>query len=62
MNDESTPKEPEKMVACDICLKEIPESVANCMEGADYIHHFCGLDCYQKWQDTEKTAQKAVSQ
>ena len=56
MNNQSTPKEPDKIVACDICLKEIPESVANCMEGADYIHHFCGLECYQKWQDTEKVA------
>ena len=62
MTNNSTPKEPEKMVACDICLKEIPDSAAKSMEGADYIHHFCGLECYQKWQDAEKATQKSASQ
>jgi YHS domain-containing protein len=37
-------------VACEICLKEIPRSVAQSQEGADYVYYFCGADCYQRWR------------
>lgn len=37
-------------VACEICLKEIPRSVAQSHEGTDYVYHFCGAECYQQWQ------------
>jgi len=41
-------------VACDVCLKEIPESVAVSSEGDDYTQYFCGLECYNKWRESEK--------
>lgn len=37
-------------VACEICLKEVPVSEATVPEATDYVVHFCGLDCYQKWK------------
>ncbi|HCJ51782.1 MAG: hypothetical protein AUJ88_07065 [Gallionellaceae bacterium CG1_02_56_997] len=37
-------------VACDICRKEVPLSEAKIPEASDYVAHFCGLDCYAKWQ------------
>jgi hypothetical protein len=40
----------ENMIECSICLKEIPESAAKIGEAQDYLQHFCGIDCYQKWQ------------
>jgi len=36
-------------VKCEICLKEIPWSEAQCAEAEDYVLYFCGLDCYQEW-------------
>ncbi len=60
MTEKSKPIEPDT-VACDVCLKDIPESVAQTMEGGDYIHHFCGLECYKKWQETEKTDKKEAT-
>jgi len=38
-----------EMVKCEVCLTEIPASEAKSAEAYDYIAHFCGLDCYQKW-------------
>lgn len=44
------------MVACDICRKEVPVSEATVPEAVDYVAHFCGLECYEKWQQgSEKT-------
>ena len=43
------PVEPER-VACEICLKEVPRSEAAVSETRDYVMYFCGLDCYEKWQ------------
>jgi len=37
-------------VACEVCLKEVPVSEATVPEATDYVVHFCGLDCYQKWK------------
>lgn len=37
-------------VRCEVCLKEVPISEAQVFEATDYFVHFCGLDCYQKWQ------------
>ena len=39
------------MIACAVCLAEIPASVARVFEAQDYIQHFCGIDCYKQWQD-----------
>lgn len=39
-----------EVVSCEICLREIPESVIHSPEGPDYVHHFCGLECLHVWQ------------
>jgi len=40
-----------EIVSCEICLKEIPASAAKTDEAADYVHHFCGLECYARWRE-----------
>lgn len=47
----------DEQVSCEICLKEIPASEAQNAEASDYVAHFCGLDCYDKWshQETDTT-------
>lgn len=47
--------EPE-MLSCEVCLSEIPASVAQSLEGPDYVHHFCGLECYDRWAHARDTA------
>jgi len=53
MTDSKKPAEDEK-VACEVCMKEVPRSEAKVEEAADYVVHFCGLDCYEKWQKESK--------
>ncbi|MDH5766666.1 MAG: DUF3330 domain-containing protein [Gammaproteobacteria bacterium] len=48
MNEKKSDYEIE-MVECSQCLKEIPASEAKNAEGTDYVVHFCGLECYDKW-------------
>jgi len=38
-------------MSCDLCMQEIPRSEAKCGEVHDYVMHFCGLDCYEKWRN-----------
>ena len=47
----------DEQVSCEICLKEIPASEAQNAEASDYVAHFCGLECYDKWshQETDST-------
>lgn len=45
----STEPEP-AILTCDVCLAEIPESVAVSQEADEYTQHFCGLECYSKWK------------
>ena len=63
MQQKPVPKEPDT-VACQVCLKEIPESVAMSSEAAEYTQHYCGIECYRQWlnsQDNQaSTAPKAV--
>ena len=47
----------EELIQCEICLTEIPASDAETAETADYVAHFCGLECYQQWHDSEKKLQ-----
>lgn len=42
-----------EIVECEVCLKEIPVSEARMEEAAEYVHHFCGLECYAKWRAQE---------
>jgi hypothetical protein len=46
-----------EMVACDICRKEVPKSVAKMPESVDYVIYFCGLECYAKWRQSCETQQ-----
>ena len=39
-----------ELIACEVCLQEIPRSGAKSEEASDYMRYFCGLDCYEKWQ------------
>ena len=39
----------EELVACEICLKEVPVSGAKSDETSDYVAHFCGLECHSRW-------------
>ena len=48
MNDKS---DKDYKVQCKICLREIPKSEAKSAEAVDYVAYFCGLDCYQQWQE-----------
>jgi hypothetical protein len=43
-----------ELVACDVCLKQVPKSEAVVPEAADYFAHFCGLECYEKWKNQRK--------
>ncbi|MEW5890131.1 MAG: DUF3330 domain-containing protein [Pseudomonadota bacterium] len=49
MAQQQTPQAGET-VSCDVCLKEVPASEAKIAEAADYVAHFCGLECYAKWK------------
>jgi hypothetical protein len=47
-----------EIVECEICLREIPVSEAKTEEAVDYVHHFCGIECYARWraqEDREKS-------
>ena len=55
MTEKPTPKEP-KNVKCDVCLTEIPESVAMSSEGDEYTQHYCGIECYDKWRESEESS------
>jgi hypothetical protein len=37
-------------VSCGMCRHEIPLSEAVVPEALDYVVHFCGLDCYERWR------------
>lgn len=47
MTDKPAAPSAEPAIACDVCRKEIPLSAAFTPEGAEYVEHFCGLECYQ---------------
>jgi len=47
-------KHDEPVLQCEVCLKEIPRSVAKSHEGVEYVHYFCGADCYALWQINDK--------
>lgn len=50
------------LLACRVCLCEIPHSVADSAEGREYVHYFCGADCYLTWiNDDADDALNAVA-
>jgi predicted signal transduction protein with EAL and GGDEF domain len=40
--------------SCCVCCKEIPLDAAFTPEGVEYVEHFCGLECYQRFQARAK--------
>ena len=36
--------------SCAVCEHEVPLSEAPVREASDYMAHFCGLDCYERWR------------
>jgi hypothetical protein len=38
------------LLTCEACLKEIPADAVNLTDTQDYVHHFCGLACLERWQ------------
>lgn len=46
------------LIKCEICLKEVPKSECKCAEAKDYVLYFCGLDCYEQWQEGEEKKEK----
>ncbi len=52
-----TPMHPEnqsRQVPCSMCRKEIPLSAAMTPQGADYVGHFCGIECYDQFAKQAK--------
>ena len=49
------------LVVCDICLKEIPASEAGNCEAADYVIHYWGLECYDRWIRQKPAEAKSTS-
>lgn len=47
-------------VLCKVCLTEIPITEAIVPEATDYVAHFCGLDCYEKWKNQSKKPEVPV--
>lgn len=53
------PENPQEgTVACKVCLKEIPQSVASSQEGSDYVLYFCGENCFEAWKQGANEADK----
>lgn len=42
----------EPLLACEVCLKEVPRSEANSDEGRDYVLHYFGVECYDQWRQS----------
>ncbi|WFC42293.1 DUF3330 domain-containing protein [Pseudoxanthomonas sp. SE1] len=38
------------LASCCVCCKEIPLAAALTPEGAEYVGHFCGLECLQRFK------------
>jgi len=52
----------EPITSCCVCCKEIPLDAAFTPEGAEYVEHFCGLECYQRFQARAKAATESRGQ
>ena len=49
-------------VACCACCRGIPLDAAFTTEGADYVEHFCGLECYQRFLARAKAGERESEQ
>lgn len=53
MSDTNEPSD-DKLLSCEVCLKEIPASAAKSEEVTEYVYYFCGSECYKEWQQQDK--------
>ncbi|MDH5710603.1 MAG: DUF3330 domain-containing protein [Gammaproteobacteria bacterium] len=53
MHNPNQTVEPE-IIACEICLKEIPKSDGTITEVDDYVMNYFGLECYKQWQEEDR--------
>ena len=51
---ETTKRPVVELVKCEVCLKEVPKSAAKNAEAQDYVAYFCGLDCYETWEEEQR--------
>jgi len=49
---------PEGLVACEVCLKEIPRSVGRSQRASDYVLVFLRDNCFAEWQKGQPEAGK----
>ena len=49
MTDKPNARPGEPVISCAVCSNEVPLSAAFTPEGAEYVEHFCGLECYQQF-------------
>jgi len=40
-------------------MKEIPVDTAKSVEAVEYVVHFCGMACYEKWKDQRHPTEQA---
>jgi hypothetical protein len=59
MTDKPIAPSGEPMISCDACRKEVPLSAAFTPEGAEYIGHYCGIECYQEFVAEAKRREAA---
>jgi len=43
-------RESASQASCEVCEREVPLSEAVAREASDYMAHFCGLQCYERWR------------
>ncbi len=59
MTTPTRPETPPELIPCSVCRKEIPLSSALTPNGAEYIAHFCGIECYQEFLEAQKKSDAA---
>jgi hypothetical protein len=50
-------KKKEEKIACHVCKKMIPKAAALHAEGQEYLLHFCNVECFNYWKETQKKEQ-----
>lgn len=53
------PDIPSQKIACSVLLKEVPLNLASTPEGADYIGHYGGIDCYEEFSTLNRDVNSA---
>ena len=42
-----------ELIECEICLREVPITEATSPEATDYVVHYYGLTCYDRWMNQD---------